>query len=77
MGLESFTVDGDEVYFDITGTGGSEVYSAQWFVQLGFTLVFPLFLEHAGTLPIYHPCCCPPLFRGARMVRYTFSGCAY
>ena len=51
VGLESFTVDGDEVYFDITGTGGSEVYSAQWFVQLGFTLVFPLFLEHAGTLP--------------------------
>ena len=84
VGLESFTVDGDEVYFDVSGSGGSEVYSArkcypypypypfslplplplaltltltltpnqiysaQWFVQLGFTLVFPLFLENAG-----------------------------
>ena len=26
----------------------NQVYSAQWFVQLGFTLVFPLFLENAG-----------------------------
>jgi hypothetical protein len=54
VGLESFTVDGDEVYFDIAGTGGSQVYSAQWFVQLGFALAFPLFLENAGTLPSDH-----------------------
>ena len=79
VGLESFTVDGDEVYFDLIGTGGSEVYSAQWFVQLGFTLVFPLFLENAGALPSDHPSCCPPLFLEyvGTMSRCAYYGCAY
>ena len=50
VGLETFNVDDGEGYFDLTGGGKTQVYTAEWFVQLGFVLIFPLFLEYWGTM---------------------------
>ena len=49
IGLERFTstVDG-EVYTDVNGKGTEHVYSSEWFVQMGFVLMWPLFLEYCG-----------------------------
>ena len=50
VGLESYNELSDgTVSFDLTGGGTEQVYAAEWFVQLGFVLVFPFFLEYAGS----------------------------
>ena len=49
VGLERYTSsDGSVAYTDVSGSGSEHVYSSEWFVQMGFVLMWPLFLELCG-----------------------------
>ena len=52
VGLESFQEDSRRGYIDIVDTGTGSVYASQWFLQLGFALALPFFLECCGTLGV-------------------------
>ena len=52
VGLESIMETADGCYVDLMSTGSSQVYASQWFLQLGFLLVLPLFLELAGGMGV-------------------------
>ena len=52
IGLENFTVDTQGNLYTDLGRGGAQgdtqVYSAEWLIQLGFIMIWPLFLEYWG-----------------------------
>ena len=53
--LERFSggAEDGECYIDaISSSGDTQVYASQWFLQMGFILMLPLFLECVGTVGI-------------------------